>query len=306
MNHYEMSDEEREYLSHYDIHEYERPSLAADMVIFSILNDGVSENIRKLQKKSLKVLLIKRANYPYKNCWALPGGFVKPEEDVVETARRELFEETHIKNAYLQLVGTYGKKDRDPRGWIISNAFMALMDGEKCHLRAGTDAWEAEWFNIKVQAQKEKREWQKDGLLIETTYELFLTNEERGLALHAVLKQHRNFQNYHEAVCYEIMESGGLAFDHAEIILSALLSLRDNVEKNMQQAFDLMPEMFTLTQLQNAFEILLDKKLLTANFRRKIADYVVETKKIVEGAGHRPAKLFKRNVEAFYKNKENS
>ncbi len=146
MNPYEMNKAEKEYLSHYDISAFERPSIAADMVIFFILNDGISSNIRKLQKKALKVLLIKRANYPYKDYWALPGGFVKPGEDVAETARRELYEETNVRNAYLQLVGIYGKNDRDPRGWIISNTFMALRDGENCRLRAGTDAWEAEWF----------------------------------------------------------------------------------------------------------------------------------------------------------------
>ena len=62
-----------------------------------------------------------------------------------------------------------------------------------------------------------------------------------------------------------------------------------------------MPELFTLTQLQTAFEVIRDEELLKANFRRKIADYVTETDKSIEGAGHRPAKLFKRNVEAFYK-----
>lgn len=302
MNHYEMSREEKEYLSHYDISAFERPSVAADIVIFSILNDGVHDNIRKLQKKSLKALLIKRANYPYKDCWALPGGFVRPGEDVAETARRELYEETHVENVYLQPVGIYGKEGRDPRGWIVSNAFMALMDGEKCSLRAGTDAWEAKWFNVEVKAQEKRREPKEDEILIDTEYQLCLANEEDALVLNAVLNQYKSFQNYHETVRYEIVQSAGLAFDHAEIMLSALLSLRNNVENNLRQAFDLMPEMFTLTQLQNAFEILLDKKLLPANFRRKIADYVVETEKIVDGAGHRPAKLFKRNVEAFYRN----
>ena len=60
-----------------------------------------------------------------------------------------------------------------------------------------------------------------------------------------------------------------------------------------------MPETFTLTQLQHAFEVILGEKLLTANFRRKMNDYVIETEQIVEGAGHRPAKLFRRNMENF-------
>lgn len=300
MNHYKMNKAEKEYLSHYDLSAYERPSIAADMVIFSILNDGISSNIRKLPKKALKVLLIKRANYPYKDYWALPGGFVMPGEDVAETARRELYEETNVRNAYLQLVGIYGKKDRDPRGWIISNTFMALMDGENCRLKAGTDAWEAKWFNIEIKAQEIKRELKEDAIFMETDYQLCLTHEDKNLSINAELKQYKSFQHYHETVQYEILQSGELAFDHAEIILSAMLSLRSNMEKDLRQAFDLMPEMFTLTQLQNVFEIVLGRELLTANFRRKIADYVAETDIILEGAGHRPAKLFKRNVETFY------
>ena len=73
------------------------------------------------------------------------------------------------------------------------------------------------------------------------------------------------------------------------------------MENDFKLGFDLMPETFTLTQLQNAFELVLDKPLLAANFRRKVNDYVVETDEVVEGAGHRPAKLFKRNILEFYK-----
>lgn len=299
MNSYEMTRAEKDYLAGYDIGKFDRPSVAADIVIFSILNDGVNDNKRKLPKKALKVLLIKRAEYPYKDYWALPGGFVRPGEDVTDAARRELYEEANIRNAYLQLVGVYGKKDRDPRGWIISNAFMALVDGENCSLKAGTDAWEADWFNIEIKVQEIKKEYRENESLIETRYHLLLTNEEKSISLSAELKQYKSFRNYHETVRYEIVKSEVLAFDHAEIILSAMLSLRGNIENDMRQAFDLVPEMFTLTQLQNVFEMVLGRELLTANFRRKIADYVVETDIVSEGAGHRPAKLFKRYVRAF-------
>lgn len=300
MKHYEMSKEEKDYLSRYDITAFDRPSIAADIAIFSILKDGDEDNIRKLQKKSLKLLLIKRASYPYKDCWALPGGFCRPGEDVWETAKRELFEETNVENAYLQLVGVFGEKDRDPRGWIISNTFLALMDGELCNLRAGTDAWEAKWFTIAVEGKETGRRVERDSVLLETEYKLMLTDEESNLELQAKLKEYKKFENYHETVRYEITECEKLAFDHGKIILNALLSLRKGVENNSRMVFDLMPESFTLTQLQSAFELILDQKLLTANFRRKIADYVTETDGIIDGAGHRPAKLFKRNIEAFY------
>lgn len=296
---YEPNQAEKDYLSAYDIGEFARPSVASDIVIFSILNDGEHENIRKLPKKALKVLLIKRAEHPFKDFRALPGGFVRPDEDVTDAARRELFEEANIRDAYLQLTGVYGKKHRDPRGWIVSNAFMALVNAESVTLSAGTDAREADWFNIEIKVLEIKKEFREDESLIETRYQMLLTNEEKGVSITAELKQFKSFRNYHETVRYEIVESDGLAFDHAEIILSAMLSLRAGVENDMRKAFDLVPEMFTLTELQNVFEIVLGKELLTANFRRKIADYVVETDAMSDGAGHRPAKLFKRYVKAF-------
>lgn len=301
MSNYKMSAEEEKFLEEYDITQYERPSIAADIAIISILQDGESENFRKLPKKCLKILLIKRANYPYKDCWALPGGFCRPDEDVYETAKRELLEETNVKNAYLQMAGIYGEIGRDPRGWIVSNTFLALMDGEQCQLRAGTDAWEARWFSVELEKSEKKNELDEETAIVETEYTVKLCNESADINMAAKIMEYKEFQNYHETIRYEILDSDGLAFDHAKIILRTLLSLRKKVENEPTIVFDLMPKMFTLTQLQKAFELILQEKLLTANFRRKIADYVVETEQIIEGAGHRPAKLFKRNVKTFYR-----
>ncbi len=300
MNNYKMSSEEKEFLKQYDITQFERPSVATDIAIFSILQEGENVNFRKLPKKSLKLLLIKRASYPYKDCWALPGGFCRFDEDVYETAKRELLEETNVGNAYLQLSGIFGEIGRDPRGWIVSNTFLALMDGEQCKLRAGTDAWEARWFSVELEKEVKRNQSDEESASIETEYTVTLCNESADITMCAKVMEYKEFKNYHETIRYEILDSAGLAFDHAKIVLHTLLSLRKRVENEAKIVFDLMPEAFTLTQLQNAFELILQEKLLTANFRRKIADYVVETKEVIEGAGHRPAKLFRRNVKAFY------
>lgn len=296
---YKMSKEEREYLQKYDIAAFERPSIATDVVVFSVLNDGERDNIRKLQKKQLKVLLVKRASYPYKDCWAMPGGFCVPGEDVIDTAKRELFEETNVKDAYLKLIGVYGEKDRDPRGWIISNTFIALMDGENCELKAGTDAWEAKWFSLKVASEIVEKKVTGHETFVETDYEMIFENMDSDIKFTTLVKEYKNFRNHHQSVRYEVVESGELAFDHGKIILDALLYLRKEVDDNLKLGFDFMLEYFTLTSLQNVYELILDKKLLTANFRRKIADYVIETEQMMEGGGFRPAKLFQRNVEKF-------
>lgn len=292
-----MKPTEQEFLKEYDISQFERPSIAADIAIFSIM-DGEQTDNRKLPEKKLKLLLIKRAAHPYKDSWALPGGFCKPDETIYETAKRELYEETNIENAYLKLEDIFSDKNRDPRGWIMSNAFIALTDANNWSLRAGTDAIEAKWFEISLSKTKEIGMFDGDNVDMERMFDLKLTNDE--ITLQAKVKEIKHYYNYHEAVEYKLLENEGFAFDHAKIIVKIINSLQDKAEHDFRIIFDLMPEYFTLSELQKAFEIVLRKELLAANFRRKIADYVLETPMAVEGNAHRPAKLFKRNISTFY------
>ena len=311
MNTYKISEEEKAYLSAYDIHRFERPSVAADMAVFSIMGMGDRderngnrrrENYRKDPEKRLKLLLIRRASFPYKDYWALPGGFCQKGESTLETARRELYEETGVKDAYLNPFSIFSEPDRDPRGWIISHAFLTLINGEKYVVRGGSDAWEARWFSIRLEKQTVSRQVEGNQAEVENVYKVHLVCEEKDdLKIEAVIKEQKRFDNYHETVSYEIIQNEGLAFDHAKIILRAYLELQKEAGDTGKIVFDLMPENFTLTELQRAYETVQGKPLLVANFRRKIADYVTETDIIAEGAGHRPAKLFRRNLEAFYR-----
>lgn len=328
----QMNREEKEYLEQYDITKFDRPSVAADMAVFTVMGDPKEEavrdrdNYRKLPEKKLKLLLIRRGSHPYKDKWALPGGFCRKGEEVSDTAKRELYEETQVRDAYLQLAGVFGEAGRDPRGWIISHTFLALFDGRKCRLRAGSDAWDARWFDVelvKEQIEEQFKEAQTEGKQIpgeqtgaeqdaktaqrivvgkKTTYRLILTNsdDEEQIRLQAVIRQEKCFLQFHVNTDYQIETEEGFAFDHAKLITYALLHLRKQAENDGRIVFDLMPEYFTLTELQNACEIILGKELLAANFRRKMADYVVETDKMSEGAGHRPAKLFRRNMQSIF------
>jgi len=128
-----------------------RPSLTVDPVIFGF--DAEEEN------PILRVLLIKRADNPYKGMWAIPGGFVEVSdqggqgesgqgESIDEAARRELEEETGIKVAYLEQLYTFGSPGRDPRGRVVSVAYMALVRQQDYKVIAGSDAAEAQWFAV--------------------------------------------------------------------------------------------------------------------------------------------------------------
>ncbi len=119
-------------------YEYERPALTVDCVIFGL----------DLEEESLKVMLIERDLEPFARRWAIPGGFVRQGESLETAALRELEEETGISDVFLEQLYTFGAPGRDPRGWIVSVAYYALVSPDKHHVAAATDARRAEWFTV--------------------------------------------------------------------------------------------------------------------------------------------------------------
>lgn len=117
-------------------YEYPHPAVTTDIVIFSI------------REEALKVLLIKRAGKPYKGKWALPGGFVREDEDLDSSALRELQEETGVRDVYLEQLYTFGKPKRDPRERVITIAYYALIASDQLSLCAATDAEAVGWFGL--------------------------------------------------------------------------------------------------------------------------------------------------------------
>lgn len=99
-----------------------------------------------LRESELQVLLIQRGVPPFKDRWALPGGFVLEGESLEEAARRELSEETGVRDVYLEQLYTFGDPDRDPRGRVVTVAYYALLTSETAPLVAGTDAGAARWM----------------------------------------------------------------------------------------------------------------------------------------------------------------
>lgn len=96
-----------------------------------------------------EILLIRRKNMPYKNCWALPGGFVEYNESVENAARREIKEEANLDIELKFLLGVYSEPGRDPRGHVISICYVAEAKTEKGkEVRAGSDAEDAGFFKI--------------------------------------------------------------------------------------------------------------------------------------------------------------
>jgi len=117
-------------------YKYPRASLTVDIVILCQFG------------KQTKVLLIQRGNEPFKNKWAFPGGFIEMDEMLLESAVRELHEETGLQEVKLQQFRTYGDPGRDPRGRTVSVVFYGFTDIRNSTIAGGDDAKNAGWFNI--------------------------------------------------------------------------------------------------------------------------------------------------------------
>ena len=206
----------------------------------------------------LSILLIKRGEYPFKGCWAIPGGFLQAgKESIDEAAARELKSETNIDNVYLKQLYTFGNPGRDPRTTVISVAYTALVPKHMLDIKAGDDAQDARLFKIKYDV---------NGIVF--------TND--GLT---------------------ITESD-LAFDHNEIIRMAITRLRNRIDyeddafsllKNKNE--------FTISELKRIHETIKNRSLDLPNFRKTfLRDYVSSGKvkdlgKTVVSKG-KPARLY--------------
>jgi 8-oxo-dGTP diphosphatase len=209
-------------------YEYERPGLTVDCVIFGL----------DLEEERLKVMLVERSLEPFAGMWAIPGGFVRTGETLEGAAMRELREETGIADVFLEQLYTFGDPGRDPRGWVVSVTYYALVSPEKHTIQAATDARQAGWFTV--------------------------TSLPR------------------------------LAFDHTEILRTALERIRGKLTY-APIGFELLPQKFTIRQLQKLYEIVLGTSLDNRNFRKKIfgMDVLRELEEMQKGVPHRAARLYK-------------
>lgn len=283
---------EEQFLVAYDANKYEKPSVTVDILVFTV-TDEVNRNYRKLPEKVLKLLMIKRGDHPFIGQWALPGGFVQMDECLDEAALRELKEETNIKDIYVEQLYTWGEVDRDPRTRVISASYMSLADSSTLDIKANDDADDAKWFTVHCKLYQEQKTITEKGYILQRLFKLNLTNEHNSLS--AIVKTVKTVEGKVTKIEREVVESNGIAFDHAKIIQYGVERMRSKIEYT-DIAFNLMPELFTLTELQQVYEVILDTDLLKANFRRKVSDMVIETNEFTKDAGHRPSKLFRFNT----------
>jgi len=268
---------EEEFLREYNPEEYDRLAVTVDVLVFSISNEETG-NYRKTDDKKMSILLVKRDNYPFKDKWCLPGGFVKIDEDIDEAPSRILKSETNVDDIYLEQLYTYGSVNRDPRMRVISTSYMALVDKNKVTKNIRENA---SWFDVISCIEKDN------------VVDVILDNGNTTIKF-SIYKELR--EKTTDTYSFKTLRNDALAFDHPLVILTGMERLKNKAEYT-DIVFNMMPDRFTLGELQKVYEIILNKKLLDPAFRRIIANKVEKTNAVKTGGGHRPSSLFK------YKNK---
>lgn len=265
---------EEEFLKDYNPKDYDQLSMTSDILLISV-SDQEQTNYRKTSKKMMSILLVKRDDYPYKDKWCLPGGFLNPKtETLEECAKRVLKKETNLSNIYLEQLYTYDAIDRDPRTRVVSTTYIALIDKNKLTEMINPNA---SWFDIVLLEEKNN--------IVDIT----LDNGKDTIHL-SIKKELR--EKTTDRYRFIAIKNENLAFDHAIVILAGIERIRNKINYT-DIVFNMMPEYFTLGELQQVYEVILNKKLLDPAFRRIIANKVVKTKKMKTGEGHRPSALFK-------------
>lgn len=281
---------EEDFLSKYDVNIYERPSVTNDVIIFTT-DDKIEKNSRKVPQKGMQVLLIKRDDYPYKDDWAIPGGFVDNNESLESGANRKLKEETGIDNVYTEQLFTFGSVDRDPRTRVISVGNIALVSKDKIYVEKQNSIKKSKWFWI----EKNLVESNNNENYIENKYLLkFESEDEETKITYEIIERIEKSIFRIKEVNYNILNSSNekLAFDHYKIIDYGLDRIRNKIEYT-PIALNLLPRLFTVKELQNVYEAIMGREIL--NFRRKMGDIIIETDEMLEGKPFRPAKIFKFN-----------
>jgi len=204
---------------------------------------------------SLAALLHRREEHPFAGQWALPGGFVRIDEGLDDAARRVLQNEARMPGGYIEQIYSFGAPNRDPRMRVITIAYFALLPTELFR--------NALTHNSNLTLAEFVIPWEG----------------EAGGAVTA---------------CDPDGEPLPLAFDHAEILGLTVKRLRGKLDYT-PIASALLPDMFTLRQLQDVHEAILGVKLNKPAFRRRMLDrgWLQGTGERETGASFRPAELYR-------------
>lgn len=266
--------------------------LTVNLALFKV-EDTEKENIKKLPQKELMVLLTKREKDPYQDCWSLPYGRVDVKESLDEAVYRQLKEKTSLENIYFEQLYTWGAVNRDPSARTIATSYFAIAQKDSIREDDIAERDNLRWFRIRKQPISSIK---LSDYQLKSEYYITLINEVDQINIsyrvteETIVSGFDKRKKYHYTLCEHSYER--MAYDHIKILDYALDRIK-NKSLYTNIAFGLISECFTLTELQQVFEVLLGKPLIKPNFRRWISKRVEETQITKKAGAYRPSKLYR-------------
>lgn len=283
------------------------PILMVDTLMLTI-KEKTTSNYRKLPQKQLYVRLKMREEAPFNREWELPGQRISLNENLDSAALRGLGVHSNLEGLYLEQLYTFGDADRDWTGRTVSVAYLALISQQNLQAYEAEDkADESQWFRVSYQPTEQQQFESENGNIeliqfynLELAPEIRLGDVKSGPKvmaepIFAKISVNNRISHHNLVRELELIETKGIAFDHARIIGYGLERLKSKVEYT-DILFSLMPKTFTLSELQQVYELLIGEKVYTAQFRRKIEPKLIRlADQVTEGKGHRPAQRYQYN-----------
>jgi len=238
-----VRDDESRFLESYRAEDFDRPSMAVDVVLLTV------------RAAAVQALLLKRRDLPHRGRWALPGGFVDVRRPLEDKAVAVLREKAGLTGLFLEQLFTFGRPDRDPRTRVISVAYFALVDATRLEAALGeTDERVIARLEVDWEAQT-------------------------GGPVTALASDGRPLR---------------LAFDHAEILGMAVKRLRGKLPYT-PIGYQLLPEIFSLRDLQEVHETVLGHPINKDSFRRRMlaSGDLEATGRHEDAVDHRPAEFYR-------------
>jgi hypothetical protein len=266
--------------------------MTVNLAMFQVV-DAERVNSKRLPSKELMVLLEKRDRAPFRGCWLFPYAAVDAGESLDDAVYKKLTENTNHGDIYFEQLYTWGAIDRDPTARVVATSYIAIVPAGRVKARVASGHGELRWFSVSKKLVSNEK---ISDLHTRSKYLVTLFSRPENVTISYHVIEDASVSGFEKRIKYSYEPyadaSARMGYDHIKVLDYALDRIKNKVLYT-NIAFGLLPEYFTLTELQQVYEVLLGRNLIKPNFRQMIGKKVEKTQKTKKDGAYRPSALYR-------------